>query len=532
MANKKSNKLNKAVKQQRNAKKQRNKYNKQVGRAQAHLPQSVYTSKHLAVTQKVTRALAKTNNVDASPLSYVFRGFMSPIATVPFRWPFNGADVETVPTAVATLHSSTSVKYPTGFAGTYGATGDWLVWLFRNPLRNMVVLTNITTSYVYTAQFAKGMNTVQVWNPAQATDNQPMPIAYLSCPTAGAPHGPLQNGVSPLFCGGIEAMPEANFVWVGVGDTIAITTTGTGTPADYVIATFLANPGSTDPLPSDSTLFHFTSLTTQSFTASTTTFGYYSFAVATTATSTPTWTYALTLTVAAGDVLAHQSLPGALLHPVWFESIRINATSLLVSECASQLNAEGPLEAAFITNSASMPFYKYNSTTALASTVVTYPGNNKKGLYMWLKPSGGKALIRRNAMNVLGSTIQSSNFFLDDGCGFNVAVLSTTATGSSYPGLDFYTTLSSSVEYASTDQWIETEYSPVLTTEALALLQAMNTASCFTENPTHLEMIRSFVGRTGSFLRKHAGTLTTALGAMFPAYAAPLRLAGMMLRPP
>lgn len=458
----------------------------------------------------------------------VMMNFLAPCNAKSFRWPFNGATPETEMTACSCLHEVLTVNTGAGlFSGTYlDSTTSWVGFLFRQPLRNLVYLVKTATGFDYTASFNNGGTAATTWIPA-ASQTTPFPTSYLSCvPSSGTPpHGPSDQGTYYLYCGSLSDTPDLNFIWLGVGDVLTFTTVGTA--ADVLSFVRLINPGSRDPILSKTvqTTVTTTSTTFTATASGTNMFGYW--AVSVTASATPN-TYSQKLTVSPGDVLAHHSASNAATKSAWFRSIRVNSTALLVSNIASEYYKEGSMYAALISDET--PFTSMRTTDSITTRARYYDGKAANGCYGWLPPIGDGSMVRRCALQSTGNIITASNFYLDDGVGYEVFRVDTAAASSSAdPALDFKLTLNTAVEYSSTDQWSELEFSTVDCVTALNCLQISARADVFAENPLHMRDLVSFVGRAATFVRKHSGYLAGILSAAFPAFSSPITAIGAAL---
>ena len=117
----------------------------------------------------------------------------------------------------------------------------------------------------------------------------------------------------------------------------------------------------------------------------------------------------------------------------------------------------------------------------------------------------------------------SGTFPLDDGSAYEVFRIDTTATSvGANPALDFVMTLQAALEYATTDQWAELEYSVIDSVTALRCLQTAARCEVFADNPVHLRDIVSFVGKAASWIRKNSTVFGRALSAAFPAFSVPI----------
>jgi len=470
----------------------------------------------------VSRALEGATRGEGSSKTILYN-MICPHSQENFRWPFNGGEPECAMTGTSALHNIFTVNAPNGFVGTYtgGSTTAWVAYLFRNALRNAVVLSRTSATFTYNATFyvaASGTNST-TWHVPAPGDVEPLPLVYMSCATAGAPHGPPVSGTSYLYTGALRDYPMA-FVWMGPLDVFNFSATG-GTGTDVITVTYLANPGSTDPQLADlATTYSVTSAATTSFPSSgSITAGYYAFTVKG-ATTTP-WTYSCNLVVAAGDVLCHYSIPSAISHISLLSSARVTATSLLVSNVASELYREGPLYAALITDETD--FRKLSTAPDITTRPTFKTGSNKLGIYGWLPPIGANAMLRRSIISSQGAVVTGTSFYLDDGVGYEVFRIDSTATGgSAAPALDFVATLQTAVEYVTTDPWVELEYSAIDVVDAQRALQVCTRCEPFADNPLHMSDIMSFIGRAASYIRKRSGYIGSVLATAFPAFATPI----------
>ena len=356
----------------------------------------------------------------------------------------------------------------TAFTGTYtaGSSTAFLAYLFRFPLRNLFYLIHTTATYNYTATFyvdgPTPVNAVTWKNPLKS-DAEWFPVAYLSSATAGAPHGHANtgnqgNGLSYLYCGTVEDQPEARYVWMGLNDYVTFTSTG-GSGSETLTANLLDTPGARRT----------------------------------------------------------ESIPFAASHAGWLANVRVNATSLLLSSVATAFYKEGPVYAALITDESD--FRAYSTAVSITTRARYHSGKNSLGVYGWLPPIGPRALERRPAITSAGTVVMSGTFPLDDGSGYEVFRIDTTTVSvGAEPALDFVMTLQTALEYATTDQWAELEYSVIDSVTALRCLQTAARCEVFADNPVHLRDIVSFVGKAASRVRRNSTVFGRALSAAFPAF--------------
>jgi len=200
-------------------------------------------------------------------------------------------------------------------------------------------------------------------------------------------------------------------------------------------------------------------------------------------------------------------------------SARINSTSVLLSDEASDLNIDGSVVGALVTDST--PFYLHTAYQEITAHQRYFQGKSKTGIYAWSPPTGSQVLTRRPVLTNVGGVVTGSAFYLDDGVGYQVIAFSSSATGTSYPGINYLGMVTAAIEYKSDDQWAETEYSMLDAGQSDTILQIVGHAPCFAENPNHLKVLRDFIGRATSMVRQHSRKIGMALTALFPAYAAP-----------
>lgn len=441
----------------------------------------------------------------------MIKNFLSPCSAHGFRWPLgDDSTIASTRTGSVTLFTSGQYINSAGFTGTYcganaAAKGTQCMYLFRNPLRAAVVLTTISSAATYHCVTNTGAVT---FTPVYSAGGPVgFPLAYATAAVVtNAPH------TQTLFGGGLASMPDVQFFWLGTGDKFDITLAGTGTPSDNVGVIKVDTPGARNAQGLAVAVVAFTTLATQSYTA--TEPGYYGLTY-TTNSSSPTWTYAVNLVVAAGDVFSHIPVPFALEHASFFRAIRLLSSSMLVSNVASEVNVEGTIYGAVITDGT--PFYTHTVPSDLTSKLDHYQGRAKKGLYTWLRPSGTGVFNYRNAITVTNNVVSDTTFMLDDGSAYQVAtVFSAGINSSSYPALDFLMAFSFTLEFLTDDPWVEAEFASMTSAEATKCLEVAIRAMSFSENPLHLAQIQAFVGKAGSFLRSHSVAIGTILSALFP----------------
>lgn len=490
-------------------------------RQQRQRTHQVRASSRAGVTKEehalaVSKGLTKYKGT-SDPIRNVLMSFLAPCAQQEFRWPLNGSTPESVMTGTAQLHTVFPVNPGAPFEGTYSTPNSWVAFLFRNPLRNFIYLTNTASPFTYNGQYRGGGTTYAT---EANISGQWLDFAYFNCTSNGAPHGPsIATSLGPqstLFCGAISSNDSASFVWVGVGDTLSVTASASGDNYNLV---YYQNPGAQQPnlQYGPTTAFSsganvlVTGVKTGNFPTATP-YGYYGIVIDSGGAS-KSYT-APTLVVAAGDVLAHQSVPGAMTHANWMQSVRMNATSLLVSNVAAEFYKEGSAYAALVTDETD--FRGFISPSSVTTRTPFYDGKAAKGLYSWLPPTGPTAMIRTDAMSVTNiGTVNYGCFYLDDGNAFSAIRLDCSPTNT-FPSVDLKLTVHSQLEYATNDMWAELEFSPIQATLAMDVEQVAMHALPFCENPFHLSMIAGFVSAAASALASHAGVIGKHLGKRFP----------------
>lgn len=446
----------------------------------------------------------------SNTMKQLMYNFLAPCDGHGFRWPAEGNEGVPSGTQTGTVHlkSINQVNTANGFIGTYSDndTGIQLAYLFRQPLRSAVVLKVNSAPVDYTAYFK---NATTTHTPVSGQTFHVLPIAYLKAPDSTAPHGEF------LYTGTLKSLDEASFIWMAPTDTLTITYTGTGTPADFYTIFRADEPGTLGCTTSRVDTISFTSITSETF--SPTTSGYYAITAAN-GTATVTWTVGVKLTVGAGDVMSHVPIPGAHTHPEYLGSCRILSASILCSNVAAPLVQEGMVHGASITDGS--PFYKYTITNDISGKTDYFADKAATGIYSWLRP-GPNAFVYRQCLEVdTAGSITDSNFQLDDGTEYQVIMIRSTATsGTTHAGLDFMMALHWNLEFKTDDQWRDLAYSPYRLADANDALQRAVRCQTFCENPLHLKQIRDFVVKSGKLLRAHSKSIGGVLSAMFPQYS-------------
>ncbi len=471
----------------------------------------------------VSKAIARNSSlgVEITVKSCMYN-FLAPCDAHDFRWPFE--DSGTVPSSVRT--GAAHLKYVSqftnsaGFAGTYtaGNKATQLFYLFRNPLRSLVLLKTVASPATYNGHFSNGTTS---WVPTKNSANLSLPIAFFQASAiTNAPHSEF------LYSGTLLSAPELCFFWLGTNDAFSIVVSGTGTPDDFLVLSKADTPGqkgcTCSPVGSPTAV---TSLTTYTLTA--TTPGYYALSLASGST-TVTWSYAVSIVVAAGDCLAHLALPQAQTHPEYMKQVRLLSASLLCTNVASKYAKEGTSQGAVISDGS--PFYLHNTPEDLQSKSDYYYGPAEKGIYTWLRPGTG-AFEYRNAMQVDSTgLVTDTNFALDDGCEYQAVLLrSDVSTGGVYP-LDYLVAVHYNVEFHTDDQWREVAYPTFDGAVAIKALQLAVRCTTFSENPLHIAQVKAFVTRVGKLIRAHSKTLGGILSGAFPEYAGIINPAAALLQ--
>lgn len=452
------------------------------------------------------------------PLKQIMSQLLMPVTASGLRLsPFS----DQARTGTATVHHDFTVTQGSGYVGTYGDAGEQLFYLFRQPLRQAVVLVNTgSATFDYEAVFSNAATTLYI----AANETAPLPIAYLSCSTTGAPHGPYAAGTSNLYTGSVRSAPEYSWIWMDKSDTLTLTTSA-GAPS--LVAYQLLDFPSTDPSIDQYSTTVVTG-TTAVFTAPIA--GYYAFASVCDGTSR---TISIKLHMLAGDKMAHYSVPQPLTHSSWFTNIRANAVSLLISNRTAKQWVNGTALGAHITDP--IPFYKVAKATIGARSRY-YEGLAEKGMYAYLPVWGQRALEFENAVklssganSIAVGTVIDTQFPLDDDTGYCAFSLTSVLNNSAY-ALDFHCVLTTALEYKTDDQYTELEFPSISTTATLDILNLMARDFPITENPMHWSDVASFIGRIGRFAASHATKIGGALSTLFPGYAMPINFVANKLQ--
>jgi len=415
-----------------------------------------------------------------------------------------------VPTSTAHLHQVVPYNNADGFTGTYAKKGEQLFYLFRSPLRAAVVLTANPTAATYNAVFLNGASSMVIPAATTVPPTDSFPSVYLKAvDSTRIPHGLY------LYGGGLSAFPDLQFFYLGTGDILSVTVTGATVSANvnFLLATKVNSVNSNVNSVEDVALV---ATGTASYTA--TSPGYVAVDFACTSGATTSVTVTMSLVVAAGDCFSHVPIPGAINHPNFCNQLRINSSSLLISNVSSALNVEGSIFGCSVTDGSS--WYDVGTGSGGSADMTNrndfFSGRAAKGIYTWLRPAGENPFAFRKAMESTGAYISDTTFMLDDPTPYQVMKISTSGVASSYPALDLLTRLDFALEYKTDDQWVELEVSPYYPSEVQDVLAVLARAPTFIENPLHFSAIKSFIGKATSFMRKHAVLIGKGLSAAFP----------------
>jgi len=453
------------------------------------------------------------------PAHSIAKYMMNPSGSTPQRL----ATIEDgAPTSLLNLNLFQSVTVPQ-ITGTYvdsgisSTSGIYQVFYFRSALRAMVSLTCNVPVFNYSAVFP-GTTTIRnnVLIPPAANDSFDLVPLYLVSTLASQPHGPA------LYCGyDAEAGGKEGYIWMDYGCTLTVVQS-TSTVADSV--SFFAYDSGADKyvgssnFSSSSVAFVLNSTVTNITAAR----GAYVRAVYICGSSPVVGQVAtITLTSSlAQDVFSHAALPDSLNHLKQLVSMRINAESLLLKNCASDLNNNGYVQAASFDENADWRDYIGNKMLVNATSARnTFEGSLKRGLYSFLHVSGMHDLQFHNYVefNSASSTPKNIGYPLND-CRF-IAVTAVADSSTGNPGLNFFLHLTLGVEFSTSDQWWDATTGRVTIQQTNDALDIVRPSVQFYENPTHLAKLGRFLSGIGGSIRAHATKIGAALSMLFPGYA-------------
>jgi hypothetical protein len=470
-------------------------------------------------------AIAKAVGFD-SKAKRLAMGICNPMSVSNLR--FSATPQEACSTGVTALHYlQTEVQPSTASTYTDLTAGVSFVALFRDALRAMVILqpNPSNTPYQYDAVFYSPSSPystsyfISGANYDSSSQIHPLWWVFNSAPGTFDPH----QGY--LFPG---ATSRGTYVWVDYGASITFTQATADTTAYIDVDIWSYGEDFTDGSPltfTTSTILTYTPGTTQRN-------GVYASFTYTNGVAVAGNHISIKLT-GAGDVMGHWSVPEAKQHLLYLDLYRVNAASLMVSNCASDLTVNGTIDAAYL--EPEKPFMAYTSADK-----ITKIGNNdisrrkfKNGCYAFLKPSNPTDLNYRDGsgFDALSNPTHAS-FPLEDGSRYLVMLLVTQASGGVSTGLDFYVSFEMNLEFQTTDPWPECHLSNSSYQEYIAAMNLVKTIPMFHDNPLHYADIMSGIRQGYNWARGKRSPIATALAALFPQFggaaAAGERLLGAM----
>jgi hypothetical protein len=445
-------------------------------------------------------------------------GLVNPAGSQGLRYKDEG---NSFPTSTATLHTVFPIQYAGGNAGTYSTMpgGQFNAYLHRDILRAMTLwVPNPAPSkgYSYTAMFYEAgvQNTLTVVNPEPA-EEQPMDFLWMNDAYAVTdsthihPHGPV------LYPGQAS---QKKGIWMDTGAVMTFKQyTTPNTTSSMVVYVWDGNTFS------DAKSITAFAGGIAAFTSAAC--GYYYFSYTDTAGVINSVGAVLT---GSGDVWGHLTVPQVEAQLPNLTHARIVANSLLLSDTASMMNVEGQVWAAQFPGNL---LWHSNFTAGFTASNVNYfEGRAATGVYGWLKPQSLGDFAYANTISANGTVLTCASFPLDSGHGYAGFLITVGAVGGTFPALDFLLTESIAIEFISYSQWFENEMASLTTVARMDSIDRLAYVDQFLENPTHLATLWKSIRGTAGFFKKHAGTITGALGAMFPQYAMAFGAAGALTR--
>jgi len=423
---------------------------------------------------------------------------------------------EAVSTGSLALHSNFPLAQATGNAGTYASVlaGTSFIFIFRDPLRSCVrFIANPThATYSYTADFWQNNTVGSTFQlPANSDgDKFPIPFRMWTATTTLTPHGQY------LYSGTTNSDTSVDLVWLDVGATVTFTQ-ATAAAFDKLAVSFY-NGSELAPLGEVQFSAGGVAVVTNSGTltmAQANNGGYFAFAyVKVAATTAQTVSAVLS---GSGDVWAHLSLPNVFDHISALTQARVVASSLLITNVASELNKEGKIYGA------QFPMRKLWTdavSTDFTTVQTSFQGAAATGLYTYLRPSSQNEMEFHEYFESTKGAIRATNYFVDGPGVYVAAQIVTAGVGGAYPGLDFNVNLASVLEFVTDDQWYEHEFPMASQVDTFAALDLLTKVDPFMENPLHMRDIYAALRSGGRLIRKHAAKIGGALSVLFPGQAA------------
>jgi hypothetical protein len=419
-----------------------------------------------------------------------------------------------IPTSLIDLHIAKNFATASSYVGTYVnmLPGQLQIFLFRSPLRSLVVSTPNVSAYTYSAVFPSGPTLAVV----TSSTAQITPLYLSAVSTGQSPHG------SQLFCGACDG---DTYFWADPG--VTITTSRVITGSVDTMYTYMFDPDGDDPLVNQVT--YGSGDTTKSYTVSTvsssiTSNGGYFRVLYTNGSTTVTAQISLSIgTTVASDVMAHLSMPRMVEHIPQLTACRVNACNMLLSNAASLTAQNGFIQGANVNEGT--PWYKLigkdSYTDMTNGERFYYDRPFKHGLYTYLAPSQLEDLQFEHMATYddVAKVATSLHFELMKDR-YVVAVMDVSKDGNgTFSGLTFVLNCSYVLEFQTNDPWYEVASANNFPDQVARGIAMVGRMKYFFENPTHLQKLASMARGAGMLLRKHAGKIGGALSALFPAYS-------------
>jgi hypothetical protein len=425
-----------------------------------------------------------------------------------------------MPSAAVTLHESLFVNQSPGSAGVLIPKTDYFACLFRDLLRSAIMFqaNPSAKTYQYDAKFyASGALGASQTVTSEAAEATQVDFVYFTADVGATtlipyPHG---NVLYPGLADGRKG------VWLDgtVGGTANISFSQGVAKATANLIVYKWD--GRDWGAGTSTAAFAGGVLTVVPTAP----GYYAFDYVDSAANANSLGAIISGT---GDVCGHFAAPQVNSQLVNLQQVRVLANSLLLSDVASALNAEGSIVGTQFPKGTA--WETKLSAQTITSTVNSFTGRLEKGCYHFLKPASNDDYKYGDLISSINGVVNNASFDLSAMSAFTIVYATSNVSGTTYPGLDFLLTHTVAVEFVTENQWFEVEESMYNIIDRLNAVSKLGSMPNFYDNPDHLKQISSMLKRGLSWLGSNGHVLGSALGTLFPQYSAGFNLAGKAIR--
>lgn len=459
------------------------------------------------VANQIGTAVGRKTNINTS--KDLAMAICNPASCTNLRFKSNPSNADA--TVAVQLHTYATYKQATLSAThVYSAAqplGTGTLALFRDAFRAYVQYecNPDSETHTYNASFPNNIGTAYV-DTAYINQKATLSLApnWLVAQTTFRPHG------INLYPGLDDA--EYRWIWMDKADVATFTQASAANKTGWVYVYLWDG--------SASQLVHAVAAFSGSVATFTSTLmGYYNFEVENTDSADFMVGFSIS---GASETYSHHPAPAVEDHFGILTNYRLDAASLMMSPVSNVTVMNGSIIAAWL--SPGQAWYNYLDNKVTATLMGAERFDFKTGVYGFLKPHSEADFTYLNNVSMVGSIVTKIGFSMSPHTRttvFNYLVDATTMqnTTNMALGCEYVLTYIANMEMVCNDQFHEQHLPSSSYSEFVGALEAVSTVSPYHENPLHWSDITKAL-RTGfGFVKKHAGTLGTALSAMFPQFS-------------